>query len=66
VVAIFGRVLAACGGIVGAGSIVWGMVADVHRPDRFDIAGAPGCLAATTALDSVAEWACGHLLEHGD
>ena len=40
----FGRILAAYGGIFVAGSLVWGMVADGFRPDRFDIAGALVCL----------------------
>lgn len=41
----FGRVLAAYGGIFVVGSIVWGMVADGYRPDRFDLVGAALCLA---------------------
>ena len=36
----FGRVLAAYGGVFIAGSLVWGMIADGFRPDRWDIAGA--------------------------
>lgn len=36
----FGRILAAYCGIVVAGSLGWGMVADGFRPDRFDLAGA--------------------------
>jgi small multidrug resistance family-3 protein len=36
----FGRVLAAYGGVFIAGSLVWGMVADGFRPDRWDVAGA--------------------------
>jgi small multidrug resistance family-3 protein len=30
----FGRILAACGGVFVAGSLVRGMVADGSRPDR--------------------------------
>jgi small multidrug resistance family-3 protein len=40
----FGRILAAYGGIFIVGSLLWGMVADGFRPDRFDIAGALICL----------------------
>jgi small multidrug resistance family-3 protein len=40
----FGRILAAYGGVFVAGSLVWGMVADRYRPDRFDIIGAVLCL----------------------
>ncbi|GAB3673582.1 YnfA family protein [Angustibacter aerolatus] len=40
----FGRVLAAYGGVFVAGSLVWAMVADGFRPDRFDLAGALVCL----------------------
>lgn len=36
----FGRILAAYGGVFIAGSLLWGMVADGFRPDRFDISGA--------------------------
>jgi small multidrug resistance family-3 protein len=40
----FGRVLAAYGGIFIAGSLLWGMVADGFRPDRWDVTGALVCL----------------------
>jgi small multidrug resistance family-3 protein len=46
----FGRVLAAYGGIFVAGSILWGVVADGYRPDRFDIAGALVCLAGMALI----------------
>ncbi|WP_041303978.1 YnfA family protein [Mycolicibacterium rhodesiae] len=36
----FGRVLAAYGGVFIAGSLLWGMVADGFRPDRWDFIGA--------------------------
>ena len=36
----FGRVLAAYGGGVIAGSLLWGVVADGFRPDRWDLTGA--------------------------
>ncbi|GAA4065230.1 YnfA family protein [Actinomadura miaoliensis] len=41
----FGRVLAAYGGVFVAGSLVWGVVMDGFRPDRWDVAGALVCLA---------------------
>ncbi|KIF68577.1 hypothetical protein HY68_07915 [Streptomyces sp. AcH 505] len=40
----FGRILAAYGGVFVAGSILWGVVADGYRPDRWDIGGAMVCL----------------------
>jgi small multidrug resistance family-3 protein len=40
----FGRILAAYGGVFVAGSLVWGMVLDGFRPDRFDYLGAAVCL----------------------
>ncbi|KIF79100.1 hypothetical protein QR77_23615 [Streptomyces sp. 150FB] len=36
----FARILAAYGGVFVAGSIVWGVVADGYRPDRWDVTGA--------------------------
>src|SRR3981081_2863577 len=36
----FGRILAAYGGVFVAGSLVWGVVLDGYRPDRWDIRGA--------------------------
>jgi small multidrug resistance family-3 protein len=42
--AAFGRILAAYGGVFVAGSLLWGVVADGYRPDRFDITGAVVCL----------------------
>ncbi|MEE1798206.1 YnfA family protein [Streptomyces sp. NPDC101062] len=46
----FGRILAAYGGIFVAGSIVWGMVADGYRPDRWDVSGALICLAGMAVI----------------
>ena len=40
----FGRILAAYGGVFVAGSLLWGVVADGFRPDRYDIGGAIICL----------------------
>lgn len=36
----FARILAAYGGIFIAGSLLWGMVADGYRPDKWDVTGA--------------------------
>ncbi|MBJ8340824.1 YnfA family protein [Antrihabitans sp. YC3-6] len=46
----FGRILAAYGGIFVAGSLVWGMVLDGFRPDRWDITGAVICLIGVTVI----------------
>ena len=40
----FGRVLAAYGGVFIIGSLLWGMVFDGFRPDRYDVVGALVCL----------------------
>jgi small multidrug resistance family-3 protein len=40
----FGRILAAYGGIFVAGSLLWGVLLDGFRPDRWDLAGAMVCL----------------------
>ena len=42
--ATFGRILAAYGGVFVVGSLVWGMVLDGYRPDRWDVTGALICL----------------------
>jgi small multidrug resistance family-3 protein len=46
----FGRILAAYGGVFVAGSLLWGMVADGYRPDRFDIIGAVVCLVGVGVI----------------
>jgi small multidrug resistance family-3 protein len=46
----FGRILAAYGGIFVAGSLLWGMVVDGFRPDRFDLIGAVLCLAGVAVI----------------
>lgn len=46
----FGRILAAYGGIFVAGSIVWAMVADGFRPDRWDLVGVAICLAGMAVI----------------
>ncbi len=40
----FGRILAAYGGVFIAGSLLWGMVADGFKPDRWDVTGSLICL----------------------
>jgi small multidrug resistance family-3 protein len=46
----FGRILAAYGGVFVAGSLVWAMVFDGFRPDRYDLAGALLCLAGVAVI----------------
>ncbi|NED97835.1 YnfA family protein [Phytoactinopolyspora alkaliphila] len=46
----FGRILAAYGGVFVAGSLVWGMVFDGFRPDRFDVIGALVCLLGVAII----------------
>lgn len=46
----FGRILAAYGGVFVAGSLLWGMVADGFRPDRYDVAGALVCLVGVAVI----------------
>jgi small multidrug resistance family-3 protein len=46
----FGRVLAAYGGVFIVGSLLWGMVFDGFRPDRYDIAGALVCLIGVATI----------------
>lgn len=46
----FGRVLAAYGGVFVAGSIIWAVITDGYRPDRYDLAGALVCLAGMAII----------------
>jgi small multidrug resistance family-3 protein len=46
----FGRVLAAYGGVFIVGSLLWAVVADGFRPDRWDVAGALMCLAGVAVI----------------
>jgi small multidrug resistance family-3 protein len=46
----FGRILAAYGGVFVVGSLLWGMVMDGYRPDRYDLVGALFCLAGVAVL----------------
>jgi small multidrug resistance family-3 protein len=46
----FGRILAAYGGVFVAGSLVWGMVLDGFKPDRYDLAGALICLLGVAVI----------------
>jgi small multidrug resistance family-3 protein len=42
--------LAAYGGIFVAGYLLWRVVADGFRPDRFDLAGAASCLIGVAVI----------------
>jgi small multidrug resistance family-3 protein len=46
----FGRILAAYGGVFVAGSLLWGVVVDGFRPDRYDLVGAVICLAGVAVI----------------
>ncbi|WP_062349234.1 YnfA family protein [Herbidospora yilanensis] len=46
----FGRILAAYGGVFVAGSLVWGIVFDGFRPDRWDLIGAGICLLGVLVI----------------
>ena len=46
----FGRILAAYGGIFVAGSLLWGMVVDGFKPDRWDLWGAAICLVGVAVI----------------
>ena len=46
----FGRILAAYGGVFVAGSLLWGMIADGFRPDRWDVTGALICLVGVAVI----------------
>ena len=46
----FGRILAAYGGVFVVGSLLWGMVLDGFRPDRFDLIGAALCLGGVVVI----------------
>lgn len=46
----FGRILAAYGGVFVAGSLLWGVLMDGYRPDRYDVLGALVCLAGVMVI----------------
>ena len=46
----FGRVLAAYGGVFIIGSLLWGVVFDGFKPDRFDLVGAAVCLVGVAVI----------------
>ncbi len=46
----FGRILAAYGGVFVAGSLLWGVLVDGFRPDRWDLAGAAICLLGVVVI----------------
>lgn len=67
----FGRILAAYGGIFVAGSLLWGVIFDGFRPDRYDLTGAGICLLGVTGscmppeeAKSVPAWAAGAMGSH--
>jgi small multidrug resistance family-3 protein len=46
----FGRILAAYGGVFVAGSLLWGVLFDGFRPDRWDLTGAATCLVGVGVI----------------
>jgi small multidrug resistance family-3 protein len=46
----FGRVLAAYGGVFIVGSLLWGVLFDDFRPDRYDLTGAAVCLVGVALI----------------
>jgi small multidrug resistance family-3 protein len=46
----FGRILAAYGSVFVAGSLLWAVVMDGFRPDRYDIIGALICLCGVGVI----------------
>jgi small multidrug resistance family-3 protein len=46
----FGRILAAYGGVFVAGSLVWAMIVDGFRPDRWDVLGAAICIVGVVVI----------------
>ncbi len=48
--ASFGRILAAYGGVFVAGALVWGVLVDRFRPDRWDVIGAIICLLGVAVI----------------
>jgi small multidrug resistance family-3 protein len=46
----FGRILAAYGGVFVVGSLVWAVIVDGFRPDRWDIAGTGVCLIGVALI----------------
>ena len=46
----FGRVMAAYGGVFVAGALLWGVVVDGFRPDRWDVLGAVMCLLGVAVM----------------
>jgi small multidrug resistance family-3 protein len=46
----FGRVYAAYGGIFVVMAIIWGLIIDKNRPDRFEIVGSAGVLLGALVI----------------
>jgi small multidrug resistance family-3 protein len=49
-VALFVAAAAAYGGVFIVGSLVWGIVFDGFRPDRYDLTGAGVCLVGVAVI----------------
>lgn len=47
-----GSILAAYGGVFVVGSLLWAMVADGFRPDRYDMVGVAACLVGVAVIMS--------------
>lgn len=48
----FGRILTAYGCIFVAGSLLWAVLMDGYRPDRYDVVGAAVCLVGVAVIMS--------------
>ena len=59
----FGRILAAYGGVFVVGSLLWGVVLDGFRPDRFDLIGAALCLVGVVVIMYAPRWRGLRLIE---
>lgn len=46
----FGRIMAAYGGVFVAGALLWGIIVDGFRPDRWDITGAALALLGVAVM----------------
>jgi small multidrug resistance family-3 protein len=46
----FGRIMAAYGGVFVAGALIWGVIVDGFRPDRWDVLGAAICLLGVAVM----------------
>ena len=46
----FGRIMAAYGGVFVAGALIWGVIVDGFRPDRWDVLGAAICVVGVALI----------------